>query len=144
MAKKVKIQHNPSVGKTPAIDNSLISPLKTTPAWQFSRIDIDGPWGWDSIAPEFFMEELFPKMKSFESMTWEEILRRNHHEVFVYQIGSDAQKRLEILRLDDTEKLVSLRFTGERRLWGIRSHHILRLLWWDPKHEVYPSQKKHT
>lgn len=144
MAKKPNAKHNPNIEKNPAIDASLVSPLKTTPAWKFSGIDIDGPWGWGSILPGFFMEELIPKMKSFESMTWEEILRRNNHEVFVYQIGSEAQKRLQALKLDDTEKLVSLRFTGERRLWGIRSHHILKLLWWDPKHEVYPSLKKHT
>jgi len=121
-----------------------VSHLESTPSWQFSIVDVDGPWGWNNIAPGFFMAEVIPKMKNFESMTWREILGPRNHEVYVYQIGSSAQKRLEALKLDDIAKLVSLRFTGESRLWGIRRDHTLRLLWWDPNHEVYPSQKKHT
>lgn len=142
--KKVKGSQNPGTDKTPNFDKSLVSSLEINPAWQFSTVDIEGPWGWDKIIAESFMSEIIPKMKHFESMTWREILGPTSHEVYVSQIGSSAQKRLEALKLDDVEKLVSLRFSGQQRLWGIKSDNILKLLWWDPEHEVYPSHKKHT
>jgi hypothetical protein len=56
----------------------------------------------------------------------------------------DARKRLEQLRLDDTDELFSLRLNGQERLWGIRSNDIFSLLWWDPKHEICPAPLKYT
>ena len=77
-------------------------------------------------------------------MFWKDILRRGNHEVPVANIITNAQKRLAGLNLDDTETLVSLRLTGRQRIWGIRVANILRVLWWDPEHQVYPSELKYT
>lgn len=75
---------------------------------------------------------------------WKEILGRDSHEVNVEQISKAAQKRLTEIRLDDFQTLVSLRFTGKERLWGVKSQNILKIIWWDPNHDVYPSLLKHT
>ena len=83
-------------------------------------------------------------LKNFETMLWNDILGRNNHAVLVSQISREAQVRLEDLKLDDNESLISLRLTGTQRIWGIRIGNILQLLWWDPNHEVCPSEKKHT
>ena len=46
--------------------------------------------------------------------------------------------------MDDVDELYQLRVTGAERVWGIRSGPLLRLLWWDPNHEVYPVMKMGT
>lgn len=33
---------------------------------------------------------------------------------------------------------------GLERIWGHRWDHVFYPIWWDPKHEVCPSTKKHT
>ena len=114
------------------------------PVWHIGALDVDGPWGWNVIQKDLFFDELLPKMRNFESMFWKDILGRNNHEVSVSKISTDAQKRLARIDLDDTEQLVSLRLTGKQRIWGIRVYNILRILWWDPNHQVYPSRLRHT
>jgi len=42
------------------------------------------------------------------------------------------------------QALFSFAIDGRRRVWGIRREHVLCLLWWDPNHQVCPSQKKAT
>ncbi len=77
-------------------------------------------------------------------MMWSDILNRNNHEVYVSSISRAAQKRLAEIKLDDFDRLVSLRFSGKERLWGIKINNVFKLIWWDPNHEVYPSKLKHT
>jgi hypothetical protein len=101
-------------------------------------------WGWDKIDKDLFFKEIVPKLQNFESMTWGEILNRQNHEIDISEICPEARKRLSALNLDDYDKLISLRLTGPQRVWGIRNKDILKLLWWDPEHKVYPSFKKHT
>lgn len=91
-----------------------------------------------------FLEEILPKLQAFETMTWGQILGRNNHQVPVYRLSKDAQKRLQTCKLDDVDTLVSLRLAGLTRVWGIRRQRTLRVLWWDPEHKVCPSKKKHT
>ena len=80
-------------------------------------------------------------------MTWGEILGKSgdkHHSIDVHRLSKTAQDRLREIRLDDIDDVISLRVTGQERIFGVRFGSVLRLLWWDPLHEVCPSQKKHT
>jgi hypothetical protein len=135
---------SPDEGKKPRADSSLKSSANENPVWHIGLLDTSGPWGWNKVEKAFFFSEIFPKIKNFETMVWSEILNRNNHEVLVSQISKKAQKRLEEIKLDDVDQLVSLRLMGEQRLWGIKVSNILKILWWDPNHEVYPSKLKHT
>ena len=130
--------------KKPRQDISLKGFQSDFPVWGASIIDLDGPWGWKKIDYNCFANDILPKIQGFESMKWSEILRRNNHEVKVAKITKNAQKRLEELNIDDIEILVSLRLTGQKRIWGIRLNNQFKFLWWDPKHEVCPSHLKHT
>ena len=87
---------------------------------------------------------LHGKLKSFEAMTWGEILNRNNHLVPVDSLSKAAYDRLCALHLDDLEELLSLRLSGKERIWGILEHNVVTLLWWDPEHLVCPSKLKHT
>ncbi len=144
MAKKIpNKKYNPVIKKKVRTDPSKIKPVGN-PAWHIGKIDLSGPFGWKEIGKDIFLEKIYPKFKYFESMNWHEILNRNNHEVGVDRISKGARKRLEELRLDDIDYLVSLRFTGTQRVWGIRRSNIFQILWWDPFHKVYPTNKKHT
>ena len=142
--KKVRKGLVPTTSKQPRIDPTIKSPMDQNPVWHIGILDIEGPWGWKDIEKKLFFSEILLKIKNFESMFWKDILGRDSHEVPVADINTDAQKRLARLNLDDTEKLVSLRLTGRQRIWGIRMTNILRILWWDPNHQVYSSKLKHT
>lgn len=130
--------------KTPGIASSYTSPHALSPVWKVDILQREGPYGWETITSDVLWQEILPKLRNFETMTWASILGSNNHEVRVQQLAPEAQKRLKVLKLDDVDQLVSLRLTGKQRVWGIKQHHVLRLLWWDPEHEVYPSVKKHT
>ena len=115
--------------------------------WDVSKIDKDGQWGWDKVSCSYFFTVIWEKMRNFEKKEWREILGTDHyqnHKVRVSRIINEAQKRLEELGHDDQEELVSLRLTGKQRLWAIQLEGKAFLLWWDPNHEICPSQLSHT
>ncbi|MDQ2731557.1 MAG: hypothetical protein M3Y56_07855, partial [Armatimonadota bacterium] len=66
------------------------------------------------------------------------------HPVELGKLCKAAQDRLVEIRQDDAATLFSLRIGGQGRIWGVRDGPTLRILWWDPQHEVCPSLKKHT
>lgn len=142
--KKPKNLENPVSSKRPRIDPALQNLHLSNPVWQIGVMDLDGRWGWRSVEPDAFFEDILPKIQNFESMKWPDILNRKNHEIKVEDITVEAQKRLAELKLDDFENLVSLRLTGPKRIWGIKIGNIFKILWWDPAHEVYPSKLKHT
>jgi hypothetical protein len=142
--KKVRKSLIPATSKQPRISPTIKNPMNLNPVWHVGTLDIYGPWGWSDIEKNVFFSEILPKLQNFESMFWKDILGRNSHEVPVADISTTAQKRLEQLNLDDTETITSIRLTGKQRIWGVRVENILRVLWWDPEHRVYPSQLEHT
>ena len=78
-------------------------------------------------------------------MTWKEFKNKQNHNIPVISINKEARKRLTEIEKDDIDYLFSVRINGKQRLWGIRRDlHAFNLLWWDPKHEICPSKKKHT
>lgn len=135
---------NTKISKVPKVSKSFEERYTENPVWQLGDIDLDGPFGWRGLEIDFLLSEILPKIQNFESMKWSEILGPNNHEVRISGICSEAQKRLAKLGLDDLERLVSLRLTGPKRLWGIKNHNTMRILWWDPDHKVFPSKLKHT
>lgn len=86
-------------------------------------------------------------LANYESMNWREILQNRNsgcHSIPASKLCSSAQERLAELRQDDTDDLISLRKAGKERIWGIKDRDVLKILWWDPNHEVYPVELKHT
>lgn len=112
--------------------------------WHTNTIDCGGRWCWKNIDPFVWWDHLFPARTSFSSMKWCEIHGDRHHAIPVSKIIKEAQERLREIEQDDVEELYSLAIGGERRIWGIRDGIVFKVLWWDPKHEIYPSLKRHT
>lgn len=124
-------------GNAPRYDGAL-------PLWAFRIVDLGGPWCWTKIDGPT-LGAVLERLKQLESMTWAEIEGgTGSHYVDQGELSKEARDRLVKIEQDDTESLFSLRVSGKERIIGIRDGSVLRILWWDPEHQVYPSKKKHT
>lgn len=104
------------------------------------------------INNRFFETKLFPKLKEFEQLTWDEIEKQTygksgkskHHAIQTNSLVKEAQERLKKLKQDDVDEVFSLRLEGKLRVFGIRDNNCLKILWVDLNHEVCESNIKHT
>jgi hypothetical protein len=120
------------------------NPRARNPVWAFRIVDLDGPWCWSALGG-VGLTEVPARFRDYESMTWEQIDGpTGSHGVEPWKLSRQAQARLTELRQDDASELFSLRIAGRRRVWGILDEHVLRILRWDPEHQVCPSPRKHT
>lgn len=147
--KRAKYEQEPSGAKRAKVGIQVENALKMKPAWQLSQVDFEGPYGWGSVDRDTLLGEIHAKLANFETMTWDEILKasggrssgNNSHEVEVDKLSSAAQQRLTELRQLDLDSLFSLRLSGKGRVWGVRDGRVLRVLWYDPDHQVCPTAR---
>lgn len=93
----------------------------------------------------YFMDDIYPKLKSYETQTWHEIEKMVHgskgksknHPIPVSNLKPYAKKRLKELGLDDLEELFSLRLDQNCRIYGKRVGACLQILWIDDGHDAY-------
>lgn len=95
-----------------------------------------------------FAEKIYPKLKSFENNTWDEIRQYTHrkkdksvsnnHNVLISKLCKEAQDRLIDLGYSDYSEIYSLRLEGTIRIYGFRKMNYLDIIWVDLAHEVYP------
>jgi hypothetical protein len=140
----IKVGRNPKPKSIPLPKDQRID--SQNPLWSFRMLDMGGPWCWGVMDQQTFMRVL-DRLRNLESMTWVEITNTTgSHFIEMDKLNKDAISRIADLKYDDIDELYSLRITGQERIFGIRygRDHVLRILWWDPKHQVCPSPKKHT
>jgi hypothetical protein len=84
-------------------------------------------------------------LAQMERLTWAEIRAQNHggghrkhHAIPIGSLCSEAQRRLENLKLDDLDDLFEFRLGNRRRLWGHVHDGVFYPVWWDEHHQVYP------
>lgn len=113
--------------------------------WKFGRMDHEGEWGWDKVTKEELIEEILPKIKSFETMSFAQLApqRSNHHSMPVKNLSQPAKNRITEIALNQDD-LFSFKISGQKRLWGTTVENEFHVLWWDPEHTVYPVDKSHT
>ena len=87
---------------------------------------------------------MIERLHEFETKNWDEILQTGSHPIEVYKCEKGARDRLAEIKQDDTDELMSFRIAAKKRVWCIKDRNIMRILWWDPEHLVYPVEKKHT
>ncbi len=117
---------------------------KCLPSWKFHLIDKEGQWGWNKLSPDEIWNILSNRLNEKEHINWSTLKQSGSHNVSIEDLTKEAKKRLEEIGQSDLDELFSLRLSGKERVWGIRDRSALKILWWDPEHEVCPSQKKHT
>jgi hypothetical protein len=145
-SKKPKWEREPSPSKIAKFASNPDGYNDRNPAWRISKIEMVDPFGWHNLNAQE-IKDIQTKLSEFESMTWNEISvqgKKQHHSVTIDQLSKEAQTRLKEKNIVDIDELFSLRLSGQQRVWGILEQGILNLLWWDPNHQVCPSNKKHT
>lgn len=138
--------------KEPRVGFDVEHYRKENPVWQIGKVDDGGKWGWRTIGKDRWENDILPKLKNFESMTWAEIEQasggrssgNNSHFINRDGLAKEAQKRLEELKLDDIDQVFSLRLSGKTRVIGKRIGRVMQIMWFDFNHEVCQSEKKHT
>lgn len=115
--------------------------------WRFCHVDHGGPWGFAEVDGAKLCW-LMERLSAFESMTVNEIFSGSGYPGKHYEVESlptsAALARLTELQLADMTKISCLRLQGEPRLYGFLLKNVFHMVWWDPKHEVWPSKLKHT
>jgi len=102
-----------------------------------------GHFGWVHLKGQA-AEDLVRCLEKWERMTWNEIIGKRSHFVDVPRCSKRARDRLNYLKLDDLDKLLSLRVNSRARLFGIVRDGVFHFLWWDPDHNVCPSMPRGT
>ncbi|MBN9737302.1 hypothetical protein PP1_020025 [Pseudonocardia sp. P1] len=115
---------------------------------QLGKADVEGPWCLSRITPDDHVA-LLQRIASVESMTVREVFNTSGGGLGVdYQIdalpNAEAVRRLVTLEYDDETQISRIRVSGTGRLFGFRKGERFYVLWWDPLHEIWPSQLKHT
>ena len=112
--------------------------------FSFDRFDLYD-WRTDETrqraGTEAFFRNICGRLKiTMQGVTGRKLVgdRRYHHSQPVKKLGQKAQDRIEELG-EEVATLVRLRLGGAPRLWGIFEKGIFYMLWWDPDHQVYPT-----
>jgi hypothetical protein len=115
--------------------------------WRFTHVDNGGPWGFSSVDGSA-LAEILGHLKKFESMTLNEVFHNGGYPGKDYDVDAIPNTRvlacLEALGLADQTKIWVLRCGGKPRLYGFLLSNVFHVVFWDPEHEIWPSQLKHT
>lgn len=146
-SKRVQVTSLPAEAKRPAVlDIENTEVLSRRLVWRFSDVDARGPWPPAEIGSQA-LGELLKKMANYESMTIGEIFgagSEHGKRYAVHTLPFGVRKRLSEIERDDETEIARLRCGGQPRLYGFLREHVFYVVWWDAKHKVYPSNKKHT
>lgn len=122
--------------------------LSQNPVWSFKRMDTTHP-RWSIRLCEFLYDNIIIKLKDLEGLTWQEIMSAsggrssgtNSHFEDVADLCKEARDRMLELHMEDEDRVFSLRLTALERLYGILEGGTFFIIWYDAKHEIYPTSK---
>lgn len=134
----------PEVDKLPRVGEALEHMGAQKFQWSFDKVDWGGPYCWSAVSAEKILKEVIPRLKLLEQSNWAEVQSTGSHAIEIENLIQAAQNRIKELYDDQCDSVYSLRIQGKERVFGVKDMAILRILWWDPEHEVCPSKKKHT
>ncbi|MGV1927931.1 hypothetical protein ACQZ6S_21750 [Agrobacterium tumefaciens] len=130
-AKKAKFANDPSVRGKPI-------------SWRFSSADKGGPYAWSALGnPEDF-QEVINKLAEIETISENDLRQQGSHSIELHKLSPDAQERLRQIHHDDLDSLFSIRLMGAVRIHCIHHLNVMRVLWYDPEHQVCPATLKYT
>ena len=120
-------------------------------SWTFANADRE-MWAFTKEhIGELIWTEILPRLKALETQSWSEILVKNkkqNHSLNLNDLNKIAQDRL-ISKFIEAQSLISLRITGNHRLYGYMTGNVFNILWYDDMHGdnkscVCRSRLKHT
>jgi len=125
------------------------SNISDTPIWRFDKLDRDGQFAFDLSRYDFKHQEVLTKLIEYGNLTWGVIFaqthdkcKSKHHYLDCSGLSSEAKKRIRAKHLEqDTDRLFSFALQNTLRIIGIRDGAEFHIVWYDPNHEFYPSEK---
>ena len=132
----------PSGLKEPKAAFDPDSNLNRKAAWRVHRIHMADPYGWHELNVGSVLD-IKEKLSHFESMTWNDIFtigRTRNHKILVEKLRCPKAKHWMKENMPDQDSLWTLRLSGAERIWGIFSDGVYQIIFWDPKHLIYPVQ----
>jgi hypothetical protein len=142
-----KIKHRPAPRSVPPKEPPKPAlPAAGTSAericWRFNLADHDGPWCFHEVDPADLCNVL-GQLGQFESMTIGEAFSGSPGKDYDIEgiPNREARDRLEAIGLADQTQISRLRLGGRKRLYGFRLGNVFHVVWWDPRHEIWPSAK---
>ena len=119
------------------------------PIWLFDLLDRSGPFAFDTSRPDFQHKEFLDKMIAYSNMTWAEIKQQTHdkgkskhHMLDESGFSPAAWERVKAKHLEEeTDAIFSFALQNLLRIIGIRRNAEFHVVWYDPKHQFYPSKK---
>lgn len=147
MTKKAKSRYKPYPQKRSRnIENPDLR-RNSSLLWKFHRMVLNDnyKWNWYQFYDQNKLIEVFQKLGEIEKNTFNEVCQNpNHHPIQIIDLGIEAQRELERLKIIDHESVFSFRLEGKLRVFCLFSANVMSLLWLDLNHEVFPSVKRHT
>jgi hypothetical protein len=118
-------------------------------AWTIKRADLEGDWSWGprKWTDDAWEKVIHPKLREFEVLHWSEIesfttggkeRHRMHHPMPIDVLCTESLKRLAELEVY-VDQIYRFRLGSQRRLWGFRIVNVFETLWYDPLHQIYPT-----
>lgn len=146
--KSARLKERPTETKTPRLGANPDSIFGMLMTWTAEHADCNGAWKSGTVrqwAQSVWDGEIEPKLNEWARLMWWEIDRlttgnghKMHHLMPVETIMAEAQDRLvEIEKVDDD--IFRFRLGNKPRLWGFRIGAEFQILWFDPLHEIYPT-----
>lgn len=135
---------NISANRIPQIKENPDQYFEMNPSWSFAKCDSkDCQWSIENC--ENLWSEVITKLISFESRTWGEIVndKGHNHWIDCNKLCKKAKDRINEKGWD-FDSIFSLRLTGTHRLFGVINSGVFYVIWYDPNHEICPSNKRHT
>ncbi|MEM8571130.1 MAG: hypothetical protein AAGG56_09505 [Pseudomonadota bacterium] len=137
--KRAKIAEQPKPAKVPKWQGEPQIEGSGPLSWRFSICDRGGPFCWE-LSPEN-AKQIMIRLAEFEAKTWAQIESTGSHRIECHRLQKAARDRLMEIGQDDQDELMSFRISGACRVWCIPDKSIMRVLWWDPEHQVYPTER---
>lgn len=151
--KLIKQAKNPQTNKQ-AKSIDLGSRYHLRMSWASDLEDRKGSWSWGverDWGDELSESYIYPFLSDCQNSTWGQLEsqkagdRHRHISYDIEQIVPEAQARLIELELDDHDKIFRFRMTNKNRLYGvILNICVFNTVWFDPTHDICPSEKKNT
>jgi hypothetical protein len=114
------------------------------PAWRVSLLEMHTPFGWKEIDLDS-ASQVRDRLASYESMKWKEIVPGyRSHFIKIADLSKEAREHLVSIEQDDIDSVLSLGIDQMSRVVGILEHNVMKVLWWDPEHQVCPVAKPNT
>jgi len=140
--KQVKFGATPSLKKEPVFTQGF-SFNDHRPSWRVNRLQLIDPYGWHELSLHQ-IRYIQGKLVEFERKTWNEILvfaKKQNHSVPVSGLKCPRARKWMRENMPDQEELWSLRLSGAERIWGVYSEGVFNLIFWDPEHLIWESER---